>query len=592
MANERVQRRLAAILAVDVVGYSRMMEADEAGTLTRLKTLRTELFDPKTEQLGGRIFKIIGDGALAEFGSAVDAVQCAIEIQRVIPQRNSKEPENRRIVLRIGVNLGDVMVEGDDIYGDGVNVAARLEGLCEPGRVYVSGSVYDQVAGKLDAAFDDLGKHKVKNISKSVRVYRVRGEIGEAATYGDSSAVLSLPDKPSIAVLPFNNLSGDPDQEYFADGMTEEIITGLSRFRSLFVIARNSTFAYKGKSPDVREVARDLGVRYVLEGSVRRGGERIRITGQLIDAETGSHLWAERYDRELEDIFAVQDEVTEAIVAAITPQIGDVERNRAQRKPPDSLDAWGLYQRGLTAYYATTKESLESAIKQFDRVNEIDPTFAPAFAMAADALARYVVHFIPDNRSELLNQAREKAYKAITLDPRDPMCLWTDGRVHSMLGHHDIAISKVEEAVALNPSSAMAHHALGFVLGRAGRPEDAIPHIDHAMRLSPRDVFLAGFLAFGAMMLFHTGRYQEALEWAQRASRSPNPRQNSFSIAAAALIKLGRQEEAAVALADLLAHAPTSSLSEIRNKFDSWFPGSSEANRYIIEALREAGLPE
>jgi adenylate cyclase len=339
MANERAQRRLAAILAADVVGYSRMMDADEAGTLTRLKVLRAELVDPMTGQFGGRVFKDIGDGVLAEFGSAVDAVQCAVEIQRELAQRNSGVPTDRRTILRIGINLGDVMIEGDDVFGGGVNVAARLEGLCEPGMVYVSGSVFDQVDGKLDVGFDDLGDQTVKNISKPVRVYRVRGETGEAAASWDVSAVAALPDKPSIAVLPFDNLSGDPDQEYFADGMTEDIITGLSRFRSLFVIARNSSFAYKGKSPDVRDVARNLGVRYILEGSVRRGGNRIRITGQLINAETGNHLWAERYDRELENIFAVQDEVTESIVAAIAPEIGDVERERAQRKNLGNLDA-------------------------------------------------------------------------------------------------------------------------------------------------------------------------------------------------------------------------------------------------------------
>ncbi len=317
MAEERVQRRLAAILTADLVGYSRFMEADEEGTLARLKSLREELFDPKIAEHHGRIVKTTGDGVLVEFASAVDAVRCAVEVQRHLTERNNATPENQRLELRVGINVGDIIIEGEDIYGDGVNVAARLEGLAEPGMVYISGSVFDQVAGKLDAAFDDLGEQKVKNITKPVRVYRTRGQAGEETAYGDVSAVASLPDKPSIAVLPFNNLSGDPDQEYFADGMTEDIITGLTRFRSLFVIARNSTFAYKGKSPDVREVARDLGVRYILEGSVRRGGERIRITGQLIDAATGNHLWAEHYDRELEDIFAVQDEVTEAIVAAI-----------------------------------------------------------------------------------------------------------------------------------------------------------------------------------------------------------------------------------------------------------------------------------
>ena len=588
MAKERVQRRLAAILAADVVGYSRMMDADEAGTLGRLKTLRSELFDPKTEQFGGRIFKNTGDGALAEFGSAVDAVQCAVEIQRRLARRNSKEPENRRIILRIGIDLGDVMVEGDDLYGNGVNVAARLEGLCEPGMVYVSGSVFDQVVGKLDAAFDDLGEKKVKNISKPVRVYRARGETGEEATYGDVSAVASLPDKPSIAVLPFNNLSGDPDQEYFADGMTEDIITGLSRFRSLFVIARNSTFAYKGKSPDVREVARDLGVRYILEGSVRRVGERIRITGQLIDAGTGNHLWAERYDRELEDIFAVQDEVTEAIVAAIAPEIGDVERQRAQRKAPDSLDAWGLYQRGLAAYYTSTEEGLRTAIEQFDRVNEVDPTFAPAFAMAVEARWRYVLHFAPDDRGEVLNQAREKAYKAITLDPRDPLCLRNDGRVHSMFGHHDIAISKVEEAIALNPNDAMSHHFLGAFLCSAGRAEEAIPHIDHAMRLSPRDIFLTGMLTHRAFLLFDLERYEEAFEWVRRASLSPNPRSMTFALLTAVLTKLGREQEARAALDDLLAHAPGMSCAKYReNRF-----GAPEVMERFVDALGEAGLPE
>jgi adenylate cyclase len=540
------------------------------------------------DRFGGRIFKNTGDGVLAEFSSVVDAVQCAVEIQRELPQRNSTEPEDRQIVLRIGVNLGDVMIEGDDIFGDGVNVAARLEGLCEPGRVYVSGSVFDQVAGKLDATFDDLGERKVKNISKPVRIYRARDKTGNAAPQVDASAVAPLPDKPSIAVLPFDNLSGDPEQEYFADGMTEDIITALSRFRSLFVIARNSTFAYKGKSPDVREVARDLGVRYILEGSVRRGGARLRITGQLIDAETGNHIWAERYDRELEDIFAVQDEVTEAIVAAIAPEIGDVERERAQRKPPESLDAWDLYQRGLAAYHASTDEGLRSAIEQFDRVNEIDPAFALAYALAANARARYALHFMPDNRSELLNQAREKAQKGITLDSRDPTCLWTDGRVHCMFGHYDVAISKIEEAIALNPNDAMSHHFLGWALCFAGRSKEAIPHFDNAMRLSPRDIFITGTMTSRAAALFDLERYEEAFEGVQRASLSPNPRSMTFALLTAVLTKLGRQEEARAALKDLLTHAPGVSCVKYR---DNPF-GSPEFMERFVDALREAGLPE
>ena len=587
MSEEHITRKLAAILYADVVGYSRLIGADEEGT-HRTVAEYLDTIAGMVSGHGGRVVHYAGDAVLADFASVVAAVRCAIDVQEDLAARNVAIPDDRKVQFRIGVNLGEVIVDRDDIFGDGVNVTARLEGLCEPGMVYVSGSVFDQVVGKLDVAFDDLGEQKVKNISKPVRVYRARGGTGEEAAYGDVSAVASLPDKPSIAVLPFNNLSGDPDQEYFADGMTEDIITGLSRFRSLFVIARNSTFAYKGRSPDVREVARDLGVRYVLEGSVRRAGGRIRITGQLIDAETGNHLWAERYDRTLEDIFAVQDEVTEAIVAAIAPEIGDVERERSQRKAPGNLDAWNLYQRALVPYYLSTEEGLRSAIEQFDRVNEIDPTFAPAFAMAAEARWRYVLHFVPDDRDEYLNQAREKAHKAITLDPRDPTCLRNDARMHSMFGRHDVAISKIEEAIALNPNDASSHHFLGIFLCSAGRSEEAIPHIDHAMRLSPRDIFFTGMMTNRAFMLFDLERYEEAFEWVRRASLSPNPRSMTFSLLTAVLTKLGRQEEARAALNDLLAHAPGMSCVKYR---ENPFVGPEGMDRFV-DALREAGLPE
>jgi TolB-like protein len=399
---------------------------------------------------------------------------------------------------------------------------------------------------------------------------------------------LALPDKPSIAVLPFVNMSGESDHEFFADGMTEDIITGLSRFRSLFVIARNSTFAYKGKSPDVRDVARDLGVRYILEGSVRRGGERLRITGQLIDAETGNHLWAERYDRKLEDIFAVQDEVTEAIIAAIAPEIGDVERERSQRKPPESLDAWDIYQRGLAAYNSSTEAGLTSAIEQFDRVNELDPTFAPAFAMAAGARWRHALHFEPDDRAGVLNQALEKAYTAITLDPRDATGLCHAGEVHSMLDQHEMAILKLEEAIALNPADALARYFLGGVLRRAGRAEEAITHFDHAMRLSPRDIWLTGMMTDRAFVLFDLEHYEEAFDWAQRARLSPHPRTMTFAVFAAVLAKLGRQDEARAAVNDLLAHAPGLTYTKYRENLF----GTPKVMERLAGALREAGLPE
>jgi adenylate cyclase len=513
---------------------------------------------------------------------------------------NESLTDDIRPDVRVGIALGEVVIADNTVTGPGVVLAQRIEQLAEAGGLCISAAIHEAVPKRLPVEFKSLGDQSLKGFDELVRVYSVRkrkgagdpkpGDAADSDKYEPTSPppITALPDRPSIAVLPFNNLSGDPDQEYFADGMTEDVITGLSRFRSLSVIARNSTFAYKGTSPDIRKVARDLGVRYVLEGSVRRGGERIRVTGQLIDGETGNHLWAERYDRVLEDIFAVQDEVTEAIVAAIAPEISDVERERAQRKAPENLDAWGLYQRGLAAYYSSTEEGLGSAIEQFDKVNEIDPTFAAAFAMAAGARWRYVMHFEPDDRGEYLSQALEKAYKAIKLDSRDPLGLYHAGHVHSMLGQHDVAISKSEEAIALNPNDALSRYFLGSALHAAGRSEEAIPHIDHAMRLSPRDVWLTGMLTSRAFALFDLERYEEAFGWAQRARLSPNPRSMTFAIWTAVLMKLGRQEEARAALKDLLAHAPGMSCTKYRkNPF-----GGPEAMGRLVDALREAGLPE
>ncbi len=574
-----MERRLVAILAADVVGYSRLMGEDEAGTLAALQAHRAEIFDPVIAERGGRLVKLMGDGALVEFTSVVDAVEAALAIQQRI-----EADGDSRIRLRIGINLGDVIIDGDDIYGDGVNVAARLEALAEPGGICISSIVHESIGNRVEAEFTDTGEHEVKGIARPIHVWR--WPAGGAALA--DQAPLALPEKPSIAILPFDNMSGDPEQEFFADGMAEDIITGLSRFRSLFVIARNSSFGYKGKSPDVREVARELGVLYILEGSIRRAGARIRVSAQLIDGVTGNHLWAERYDRELEDIFTVQDEVTQAIIAAIAPEIGDVERERSQRKPPESLDAWDIYQRGLAAYHSSTEVGLTSAIEQFDKVNEIDPTFALAFAMAAGARWRYALHFEPDDRAEVLNQALEKAYTAITLDPRDATGLCHAGEVHSMLGQHEMAILKLEGAIALNPADAIARYFLGGVLRRAGRAEEAIPHIDHAMRLSPRDIWLTGMMTDRAFVLFDLERYEEAFDWAQRARLSPNPRTMTFAIFAAVLVKLGRLDEGRVAVNDLLAHAPGLTYTKYRaNLF-----GTSEVMERLAAALRKAGLPE
>ena len=375
MAEQRAQRRLAAILAADVVGYSRLMRADEAGTLAQLKTLRKELLDPKITEYGGRIFKTTGDGMLIEFPSAVDAVQHAVDVQRAMSQRNATVPEDRRMEIRMGINVGDVVVEDGDLFGDGVNVAARLEGLADPGGVCVSGSAHEQVRHKLDLNFEDMGEQSVKNIDEPVRVFRAELDEVQKKTHASVEAdALFL--RPAVAVLPFENLSGDPDQEYFADGLTEDIITALSLWRSFPVIARNSTFSYKGQSPDIRRVGEELGARFVIEGSVRKAGNRIRVTVELIDAKTGHHVWAERFDRELDDIFAVQDEITQRVAATVEPELGRFEQKRLAAKHPTSLDAWDYCQRGMYLLYKFTKEDIEEARDVFVRAIELDPIYS------------------------------------------------------------------------------------------------------------------------------------------------------------------------------------------------------------------------
>jgi adenylate cyclase len=363
--DERVHRRLSAIIAADVVGYSRMMGRDEAGTLARLKALRAEFLHPKVAEYGGRIVKTTGDGALIEFPSAVYAVSHAVDVQLGMAERNKNLPSDRQIQLRFGINVGDVIIDEEDIYGDGVNVAARLEALAQPGGICISARVYEYIGDRLDVAFDDLGEQTVKNIAEPVHVYRIRLAESAGPIVGDSLESLPLPNKPSIAVLPFVNMSGDSEQEYFADGITEDLITALSRIRWFFVIARNSCFAYKGQSLDIRDVARKLGVAYVLEGSVRRAGNRVRITAQLIDGRSGNHVWAQRYDREMEDIFAVQDEITATLAGAIEPELGKAERERARAKRPDELRAWDLCQRGLWHTYKRTREDLVEAQRLF-----------------------------------------------------------------------------------------------------------------------------------------------------------------------------------------------------------------------------------
>jgi adenylate cyclase len=457
MTEARVQRRLAAILAADVAGYSRLMGADEEGTLAALKELRRELADPKIKEHRGRIVKTTGDGLLVEFASVVDAVRCAVEVQQEMAERDVGVPEERRIQFRIGINLGDIIKDGRDIYGDGVNVAARLEALAEPGGICVNRVVRDQVRDKLDFAFEDAGEQRVKNIARPLRVYHVRPGRVAGEEMNAPQPPLALPDKPSLAVLPFTNMSGDPEQEFVSDGIAEDVITALSHYPSLFVIARNSTFTYKGQAVDVKQVGRELGVRYVLEGSVRKAGNRIRVTAQLIEAETGNHVWANRYDRDLADVFAVQDEITHALTTALTPAIADAELRRAIRKPPESLDAWAAYQRGLWHLSKANTEDDTIAQNFFRQAIDLDPTFAPGYSALALAQLQAAAVYQKLSLAEAQSSAESLARRAVSLDGADAEARSCLGWALQARGELDGALVEIERALAMSPNLAVAH---------------------------------------------------------------------------------------------------------------------------------------
>ncbi len=562
-----VERRLAAIVAADVVGYSRLMSADDVGTLESLTVLREELIAPLVSSRRGRVVKLLGDGLLVEFGSVVDAVECAAAWQSGAAERQIEVPEEHRLTFRIGINVGDVIVEGNDLYGDGVNVATRLEALSAPGGVCISGDAYRQVRGKTKLAFDDLGERTLKNISEPVRVYCLRAPATEAATTGSREAAVSLelPLKPSIAVLPFANLSGDPEQEYFSDGITEDIITALSQVRWFFVIARNSSFSYKGRAVDVKEAARDLGVRYVLEGSVRKVGERARVTAQLVDGNTGRQLWARRFDRALSDIFAVQDEITEMIVGAIEPELGKVERERAKSKKPESLDAWDLYLRGMSHLYQYTKEELAAARDLFEQAIALDPSLGPACSGLAEAYYHEVVYGFADSIEENRANAVEPARRAVALDDQDAGAHCTLGRIHYLRREHEAAIFELRAALELNPSLALAHYGLGAALVFSGRAGESVPHLEAAIRLSPHDPNMGSFLVRLADVHYFMGSYDDAVLWAKRALQQPNFQWSRYAVLLAALGQLGRVSEAQGCLAELLRQRPDFSVSFVRD---------------------------
>ena len=553
------ERRLAAVVAADVVGYSRLMEADETGTLARLKTHRIELIDPAIAKNRGRIIKTTGDGMLLEFHSVADAVLCAAEIQRRMARRNTDVSPARCIQFRIGINLGDVIAEENDIFGDGVNVAARLEALAEPGGIYVSGAVRDQVGDRLDEiAFEDLGDQNVKNIARPIRVFRVRLEPDAtiAPESGDAAVATTIPKKPSIAVLPLVNMSGDPEQEFFSDGLTEDIITELSRFRDLLVISRNSTFVYKGKAVKVQEVAREFGVEYILEGSVRKAGGRIRVTVQLIDAETDRHVWAERYDRELEDIFAIQDEMTRAIVATLPGRVEAATHDRAKRKPTDNMAAYECVLTAKVLHHRSVREDNAEAQRLLDRAIALDPNYAHAHAWKGCVLGQAWTYGWCEDRDAIFQQVAAELEVALALDDND-------SDVHRILAalslnreEHDRAAYHQERALALNPNYDLVVVQQGELLTWLGRPQEGIDWIKKAMRLNPYHP--ERFWSHLGRACYSAEKYAEA---AEAFSRITKPDYTHHAFLAATFAQMGNRVAAAAHATEVLKREPTFSVA-------------------------------
>jgi TolB-like protein/cytochrome c-type biogenesis protein CcmH/NrfG len=584
-----VERRLAAILAADVVGYTRLMGVDEAGTLRRLTELRQEVLEPLIEDHHGRIVKLMGDGVLVEFASVVDTVVCALAWQESVAEHEADGDENTRLQFRIGINLGDVIVEGEDIHGEGVNIAARMEGLAEPSGICLSGDAYRQAKGKVEAEFEDLGEYDLKNIAEPVRVYRVLSNATGSKGSKQTGAKLVLPDKPSIAVLPFDNMSGDPEQDYLADGITEDLITGLSKIRWFFVIARNSTFTYKGQAADVTQVARELGVRYVLEGSVRIAGRRVRITVQLIDASMGVHLWAERYDRELTDVFEIQDEITQTIVGTIEPELYVAEELRAKRKAPGNLDAWDLVLRARPHLWEITKTGNEEALKLLNDAVTLDPDYAPAHGLLAFA---YIIHAWmgwSGTQQNYILLAGEHALKAVQLDGTDPWGHIVWAVVRGFGRNHEEAVESAQKALYLNPSFAMGYGLLGMILAWGGRTDETIEAFEQATRLSPRDPVNMLFLVLPSVAYFANGRYEEALIWAERSVRERPEFVVGWRMIVVSLANLGRVEEAKAALERVKHLHPDFSLTWAKT-ISPWY--RADDRKRFIEGLILAGAHE
>jgi adenylate cyclase len=591
--SEVVERRLAAILSADAVGYSRLMSRDEEATLRTLKA-HLDAIDGLVRQHGGRVVDAVGDNLLAEFGSVVDAVACGVGIQRALDARNARLSADRRMPFRIGINLGDVIVEGDRIAGDGVNVAARLEALADPGGITISGTVLEQVEGKLPLEFQDEGEQRLKHIPRPVHVFSVelaspdptQAEEEHASMRPAELSVPGFAGRHAIAVLPFDNLSGDPEQEYFTDGLAEDLLTRLSAFREFPVIARNSSFAYKGKPVNLKTVSRELGVRYVVEGSVRKAGNHVRVSAQLIDATTGHHVWAERYDRQLSDILALQDDITERIVASLVPALTRVEIRRAVRQPPQNLDAWDCVQRSLWCLLQYTKGDNVEAQSWARRAIELHPDSSAAFNILAFSHLFEVIYQWSESPARSREEALHAAEKSVALDESDSNAHFALGFASSLAGQHERAAAVLQRAIELNPSSAWAHWALGAALTNCGCPDSAIPLIEKAIRLSPHDPWMHEFLFNIGAAHFAAERYEEAVTFAKRSLQSRSEQPGDYRLLAASYGHLGRTEEARAALDVLERLAPDLSTAQLRV-----FLRPAAAESYV-EGLRKAGWKE
>ena len=576
-----MERRLAAILAADVVSYTRLMGADETGTLRRLTELRQQVLEPLIAENHGRVVKVIGDGLLVEFASVVAALTCAVAWQTAVIEREAEADEDKRLRFRIGINLGDVIVEDDDIHGDGVNVAARLESLADPDEIWVSGDVFRYAKGKVEADFEDMGEHDLKNVAEPIRIYRIAQGGSGTVVASTTEDTLPLADKPSIAVLPFNNMSGDPEQDYFSDGITEDIITELSRFRSLFVIARNSSFAFRGQQVEIADIARRLGVQYVVEGSVRKAGNRVRITAQLIGSANSAHLWAERYDRELEDVFAVQDDVVRTVVATVAGQVEAAGAQLAKRKPPQNLVAYDYVLRGLEQLSLVGEEHNSEAQRLFQKAVELDPQYAAGHAYLA--LAIYVQWNYNQDPAEL-ERALDSARRALELDENDSRCHRILVPIYTHMHQYDLAELHSDKSIALNPNDALGAIYRAILLRFLGRAEEGIVWACKAMQLNP---YHPNWYRTVLAHVLHTARhYAEALDSYSQITERP-----SFyhAYVAACHAELGHMDEAQKHVALALQTRPDFSITAQGKKL----PFKHEADlQGFLAGLRKAGLPE